>query len=79
MSMKLENSNGCKNDFLEIRDGGDENSDIIGTYCGSDSPGQLVSQGNQLYFKFVSDINKSAKGFEVAYESIDTQLVKDSF
>ena len=70
--MQLESSKGCKNDYLQIRDGGDENSGMIGAYCGSDSPGPLISQGNQLFIKFVSDINVLAMGFEASYESMYT-------
>ena len=68
MSIKLEDSNGCKKDYLEIRDGGDKNSKLLGVYCGSNSPRKFVSNGNQLYMKFVSDMTVSSTGFMASYE-----------
>ena len=68
---KLEDSTGCKNDYLLIKDGGSEGSEVdsIGTFCGEDSPGQFTSSRNQLYLKFKSDLNDQEKGFEMNFQS----------
>ena len=66
----MENSHGCVDEYLEIRDGGNEHDEKVGKYCGSGSPGQLISHGNQLYMKFFSNIQFPSIGFKASYESM---------
>lgn len=52
-----------------FRNGGYENSPLIGRYCGRDIPKQIVSQTNQLYIKFVSDNSLTEAGFSIDWDN----------
>ena len=66
----MEPSEGCTNDWLEIRDGAHGYSRLIGTYCGKTFPEDIYSRGSNLYLRFVSDQNIEYSGFKAQYESI---------
>ncbi|XP_033326417.2 cubilin [Megalopta genalis] len=68
-SFMLEYHRSCIYDYLEIRNGGYETSPLIGKYCGTDIPSQIIGQSNQLYLKFVSDITRHFNGFEIEWDS----------
>ncbi|BDD05948.1 CUB domain-containing protein [Aureibacter tunicatorum] len=53
----IEYSNDCNKDYLEIYDGPNTASKLIGRYCGSESPGLVRSSDatGALTFRFVSD------------------------
>uniref|UniRef100_A0A3P8P3F5 Cubilin n=1 Tax=Astatotilapia calliptera TaxID=8154 RepID=A0A3P8P3F5_ASTCA len=67
----LENSANCNFDFLQIHDGESASAYMIGKYCGQNSPAELFSSHNSLYFWFRSDHSVSAGGFTVAWQSQD--------
>nr|XP_008192422.1 PREDICTED: cubilin [Tribolium castaneum] len=56
----------CVYDFLEVRDGHNSNSTLIGTYCANKVP-LIVSSYNYLWIKFQSDTNNNGKGFRANY------------
>lgn len=58
----------CRYDYVEVRDGVDENGQLVGKYCGKIAPSPVVSSGNQLYIKFVSDYETHGAGFSIRYE-----------
>lgn len=58
----------CKFDYLEIRDGGYVSSPLIGRFCGTDIPRQILSQSNNLYLEFGSDNLDSGKGFQIYWD-----------
>ncbi|KAJ8278049.1 hypothetical protein GJAV_G00083270 [Gymnothorax javanicus] len=62
----------CKYDYVEVRDGVDENGQLVGKYCGKIAPSPVVSSGNQLYIKFVSDYETHGAGFSIRYEIFKT-------
>ncbi|XP_023661755.1 neuropilin-1a isoform X1 [Paramormyrops kingsleyae] len=62
----------CKYDFVEVRDGADESGQLVGKYCGKIAPSPIVSAGNQLYIKFVSDYETHGAGFSIRYEIFKT-------
>ncbi|XP_014012963.2 LOW QUALITY PROTEIN: neuropilin-1a [Salmo salar] len=62
----------CKYDYVEVRDGVDENGQLVGKYCGKIAPSPVVSSGNQLYIKFVSDYETHGAGFSIRYEVFKT-------
>ncbi|KAM4828885.1 cubilin [Thomomys bottae] len=65
----LEDSNECTQDFLEVRDGGDNNSPLLGKYCGTLLPNPVFSQRNKLYLRFKSNSNISNRGYEILWTS----------
>lgn len=64
---ELENSAQCSSDYVMIRDGISENSEIFGKYCGRDEQVYLLSTGNDLSITFRTDSARSAKGFEISW------------
>ena len=39
----------CEGGHLAVYDGANEDSRILGTYCGEHFPWEIISSGNQLY------------------------------
>ena len=57
----------CRTDFIEIRDGVDENSKLLGKYCGHHKPLDIKATGNQMYIKFTADGSVEESGFNVTF------------
>ncbi|KAM8810851.1 cubilin [Eudromia elegans] len=64
----LEGNQRCTEDYVEIRDGGYETSPYLGKYCGTNLPPLIVSHGNKLWIKFVSDVFGTRKGFSAQWD-----------
>lgn len=45
---------------------------MIGKFCGTEIPAPIISHGNQLYFKFISDSSRGGKGFEIEWDGAST-------
>ncbi|XP_073514935.1 embryonic protein UVS.2-like [Phyllobates terribilis] len=63
----LESSPTCSKDFLVIRDGGDTNASILGTYCGKIMDLLLSSTGHMMLLQFSSNVRTNGKGFRAKY------------
>ncbi|XP_077300380.1 cubilin homolog [Arctopsyche grandis] len=63
----------CNYDYLKIFDGDNENSTLMGKYCGDSSlkPSDLVSKLNYLFLEFNSDDSIAAAGFVANYTTIN--------
>lgn len=59
-------------DYVVVRDGTDESGQLVGKYCGKIAPSPVVSSGNQLFIKFVSDYETHGAGFSIRYEIFKT-------
>ena len=57
----------CAYDHLEIYDGKDAKAPALGRFCGAKEPEPLVSSGNKMFLKFVSDNSVQKKGFEATH------------
>ncbi|XP_004860031.1 cubilin [Heterocephalus glaber] len=68
-SFSIESGPGCVHDFLEIRNGSDSSSPLLGTYCGSLLPDPVFSQSPTLYLHFKSDNFISRSGYEITWTS----------
>lgn len=62
-SFDLQADPGCENDWLRIFDGIDTTATLLGTYCGSNSPGTILSSLSALTFWFHSDNATTASGW----------------
>ncbi|CAK1552576.1 unnamed protein product [Leptosia nina] len=69
-SFNLERSFRCRYDYLVIYDGPNENSRLVGKFCGANVPKTITSTSNTLFFRFKSDQSISSGGFHIAYESV---------
>ncbi len=61
-------------DSLWIYDGADTNAALIGSYTGTSGPGKIVSSGEALTLKFVSDGATVAPGWEAVWECIPDSI-----
>lgn len=59
-------------DYVEVYNGGDELSPMLGKFCGKIAPSPIISSGSQLLIKFVSDYETHGAGFSVRYEVFKT-------
>lgn len=57
---------------MEVYNGRDEAAAMLGKFCGKIAPSPIVSTGNQLLIKFVSDYETHGAGFSVRYEVFKT-------
>lgn len=57
----------CAYDHLEIYDGRDAKAPVLGRFCGAKEPEPLLSSGNRMFLKFVSDNSVQKKGFEATH------------
>ncbi|XP_030569623.1 cubilin homolog [Drosophila novamexicana] len=65
-------SDACYADYLEIRNGDQPTSPLIGRYCGDRIPPRLPSYGNVLYVHFESDYGVEEAGFHLIWEAAAT-------
>ena len=67
LDFDVEGSQNCNFDYVQIRDGPDVNSTIIGRYCGDPShmPSPILSTLNYLWISFVTDGSVQNRGFKV--------------
>ncbi|KAJ8727243.1 hypothetical protein PYW08_015640 [Mythimna loreyi] len=65
----------CRYDSVEVRDGHDQNSTLLGRFCGgaAHTPPVQTSTLNYMYIKFTSDLSISGTGFYANYTTIDTE------
>ena len=73
---ELSGSSECGGDFLRVVDGSCSQSHEMQPFtklCGSELPGYIVSSGNHLCLKFVTDQSGGAKGFSAVYESTEKE------
>lgn len=59
----------CTYDHLEIFDGKDAKAPALGRFCGAKEPEPIVSSGNKMFLKFVSDNSIQKKGFEATHST----------
>ncbi|XP_061421245.1 bone morphogenetic protein 1-like [Lethenteron reissneri] len=62
-AFEIEKHDNCAYDYLEIRDGDNDSSQLIGRYCGYEKPDDIKSSSNKLWMKFVSDSSVNKAGF----------------
>ncbi|NWJ10441.1 BMP1 protein, partial [Crypturellus undulatus] len=66
-ALDIEAQQECAYDHLEVFDGPDAQAPALGRFCGAKEPAPLLSSGNRLFLKFVSDSSVQKKGFEAAH------------
>ena len=60
---------------MDVRNGPDATSPRIGERrCGSDLPGPIISEGNELYLHFHSDYSVSRSGFEIKVSKSKSEI-----
>lgn len=64
----------CAYDHLEVYDGLDVRSPGLGRFCGTKKPPPVVSSGNKMFLRFVSDNSVQKRGFEASYEAGEERI-----
>jgi PKD repeat protein len=70
----LEASSGCIYDWLKIYDGTSTSASLLGTYCGTSSPGTVAGSNavGALTFQFHSDVSVVGQGWVAALSCVNT-------
>uniref|UniRef100_A0A3Q3LWD9 Metalloendopeptidase n=1 Tax=Mastacembelus armatus TaxID=205130 RepID=A0A3Q3LWD9_9TELE len=66
---EIEQHQECAYDHLEAFDGDSDTAAILGRLCGSKIPEPLVSTGNKMYLRFISDASVQRKGFQATHST----------
>ncbi|XP_037645580.1 inactive serine protease PAMR1-like [Sebastes umbrosus] len=66
--LSLEADHNCRYDYVEVRDGDDLSSPVIGRYCGDQLPPPIESSGNLLHILFSSDGYNNFDGFVLTFQ-----------
>lgn len=61
--LDLTRTRDCKNEYVEIRDGGTDYSTLINRYC-QDLPSSIFTTDNVAYLKFFTDVEDPKSGFK---------------
>ncbi|XP_010710919.1 cubilin-like isoform X2 [Meleagris gallopavo] len=67
----IRNTTTCDSDYVEIRDGNNTESPLLGKYCGTAVPSRVQSTRNNLYIKFRAS-SLTNLGFRAQYWPLDT-------
>lgn len=60
----------CKHDYIELRDGKDANSTLIGRYCAQNIPKKVYSTQNELWIRFQTDFRTSSENrFKLKFDT----------
>ena len=73
--MSIEESPNCTKDRLTIMNGKDENSLLLGSYCGSDLLVTIQSSTRVVIVIFLSDNTTSKKGFSLQYKGVTERVI----
>ncbi|ESO10116.1 hypothetical protein HELRODRAFT_97359, partial [Helobdella robusta] len=69
IDVNIEYSNNCIKDSIEIMDGFDSESQLLQKICTSDVHMTLTSSGPNIFIRFISDNDQTAKGFHFAFRT----------
>ncbi len=84
MEFDVESHSDCMFDYLEVRDGDNENSTLIGKFCGGPTsiPAPVDSQHNYLWLRFGTDGSIQNRGFRLNYtttEALCGGILRENF
>ncbi|KAK1175725.1 tolloid-like protein 1 isoform X1 [Acipenser oxyrinchus oxyrinchus] len=66
---EIEQHQECAYDHLEVYDGESDKAAILGRLCGSKLPDPVISNGNKMYLRFISDASVQRKGFQATHST----------
>ncbi|MBN3301590.1 TLL1 protein, partial [Amia calva] len=66
---EIEQHQECAYDHLEVFDGNSDKAAILGRLCGSKIPDPVISTGNKMYLRFISDASVQRKGFQATHST----------
>lgn len=80
ISFDLESSNNCQYDWLKIYNGPNTSAPLLGTWCGTNSPGTIIASNpsKALTFHFKSDGSVSRSGWTALLSCFSTVSVNEN-
>ncbi|XP_035020888.1 inactive serine protease PAMR1 isoform X1 [Hippoglossus stenolepis] len=72
--LSLESDHTCRYDYVEVRNGDDLSSPVIGRFCGDQLPPPIKSSGNRLHILFTSDGYNNFDGFALTFQESSGSL-----
>uniref|UniRef100_A0A8D2MKW5 Tumor necrosis factor, alpha-induced protein 6 n=1 Tax=Zonotrichia albicollis TaxID=44394 RepID=A0A8D2MKW5_ZONAL len=72
LEFDVEDDIACQGDFLEVYDSYDDVNGFVGRFCGDELPDDIISTGNVMTLKFLTDGSVTAGGFQIRYSALDT-------
>ncbi|XP_047925093.1 tolloid-like protein 2 isoform X10 [Anser cygnoides] len=73
---EIEQHQECAYDHLEMYDGPNSKSPILGRFCGSKKPDPVVASTNKMFLRFYSDASVQRKGFQAKHSTVCGGLLK---
>ncbi|XP_052655765.1 tolloid-like protein 2 isoform X2 [Harpia harpyja] len=73
---EIEQHQECAYDHLEVYDGPNSKSPILGRFCGSKKPDPVVASTNKMFLRFYSDASVQRKGFQAKHSTECGGLLK---
>ncbi|KAM4626088.1 tumor necrosis factor-inducible gene 6 protein isoform 1-T1 [Discoglossus pictus] len=67
----IEDDTECLSDYIEVYDSYDDVHGFVGRFCGDELPDDIISTGNVMTLKFLTDGSISAGGFQLKYTAMD--------
>ena len=65
----LSRSSDCSDDYVEVRDGQFDTSELVGKFCGADIPESITSDSWDMSVKFKSSGKTKYPGFKASYKT----------
>uniref|UniRef100_A0A3B5BET6 TNF alpha induced protein 6 n=1 Tax=Stegastes partitus TaxID=144197 RepID=A0A3B5BET6_9TELE len=75
LEFDVEDDTACLADYLEVYDSYDDVSGFAGRFCGDYLPDDMISTGNVMTLKFLSDASVTAGGFQLQYTAVNASLL----
>uniref|UniRef100_A0A8C6JX02 Metalloendopeptidase n=1 Tax=Melopsittacus undulatus TaxID=13146 RepID=A0A8C6JX02_MELUD len=73
---EIEQHQECAYDHLEMYDGPNSKSPVLGRFCGSKKPDPVVASTNKMFLRFYSDASVQRKGFQAKHSTECGGLLK---
>ena len=64
----------CNNDKVLVYDGWESENNLIGPFCGNNTPSPIHATSGKMLVKFISDDTETATGFNATFEFTSTLL-----
>ncbi|KAK7913731.1 hypothetical protein WMY93_013942 [Mugilogobius chulae] len=74
----VEDDTDCLADYLEVYDSYDDVTGFVGRFCGDYLPYDILSTGNVMTLKFLSDASVTAGGFKLLYKAVNASMITDN-
>ncbi|XP_073490289.1 tumor necrosis factor-inducible gene 6 protein [Aquarana catesbeiana] len=71
LEMDIEEDMDCLSDYLEVYDSYDDVHGLAGRFCGDMLPDDIISTGNVMTLKFLTDSSIVGGGFKIKYSVMD--------